>query len=66
MHKLAVGSDDSKPQVTEEFLFNLRGRTIPRVDPISRRASLVASSDRLLKIAERILADVGEAMASAA
>jgi hypothetical protein len=66
MQKPAVGSDDSKPQVTEEFSFDLRGRTVPRADPISKRTPRVASSDRLFKIAERSLADVGEAMASAA
>jgi hypothetical protein len=66
MHKPAVGSDDSKPQFIEELSFDLRGRTVPRADPISKRASRVASSDRLYKIAERSLADVGETMASAA
>jgi hypothetical protein len=65
MHKPVVGSDDSKPQVIEELSFDLRGRTVPRADTISKRALRVASSDRLLKIAERSLADVGETMASA-
>jgi hypothetical protein len=59
-------TEDSHSE-SEHYSFNLRSRAIPRSDPHSKRTKRVASSDRVLVIAQRSLdADSITNMATAA
>lgn len=46
---------DDRQSTAEQYSFNLRGRSVPRSDPHSKRTKHVASMDRLLFIAQRSL-----------